>query len=101
MNAGQIAFIAFIIVRVVWIFNGSKMLYQSKIQEKQIIWYKRFKLTRGIYWLLLGIGLIVVNITNLIGVPLPFGNVGSYVILGLGILMILFGVLSLRYKPQK
>jgi hypothetical protein len=100
MNVGQIASLAFLIFGVIWMYNGLKMIYQSKAQDKQIIWYKRFKLTRGMYWLLLGVGLIIVESINVIGVQMPFGNVGSYIMLGLGILMVLFGLLSLRYKPQ-
>ena len=100
MKDGQIASLVFLLFGFVWIYKGIKMIYQSKMQEKQTIWYKRFKLTRGMYWLLLGIGLIIVESVNVTGVQIPFGDVGGSVMLGLALLMALFGVLSVRYKPH-
>ncbi len=100
MSLGQISSLVLLIVGIIWMYRGTKMLYQSKLQDKQTIWYKRFKLTRGMYWLLLGIGLIIVESVNVTGVQIPFGDVGGYIMLGLGILMVSFGVLSVRYKPH-
>ena len=100
MSLGHISSLVLLIIGIIWMYRGAKMLYQSKMQDKQITWYKRSKLTRGMYFLLLGLELIVLESANLTRTQVPFGDVGGFIILVFALLVVLFGVLSVRYKPH-
>lgn len=96
----QIIRIMFLITGIFLLYKGTKLLYQCIQYDQQITWYKRVRLTGGIYWLLLGLGLVILNGTELVGVPMPFGDMGNWILPGIAVLMFLFGALSLRYKPR-
>ncbi len=95
MSLSQWSNLVFFVAGIYWIYRGSMLLSQSLHHEQHIAWYKRFKLTRSLFLLFLGLGAMITNGVLFTGAAMPLGDTGWDLALGLLLVpMLLFGILS-------